>query len=753
MNSSNRLAVGAIFLSCVFFLLQYMSIQPPTPKGLDAPANEFSAARAYVLLETLLAENRPHPVGSPLNKLVKSRLKTELTRLNIEFTEQKTWACATRFASCANVENVIATIPGSSELPYLALMAHYDSVPMAPGAGDDGAGVVALLEAARVLKREGPLLHPIMLIFTDAEEVGLVGAEAFFQQHPLNDQVGIVLNVEGSGSSGGSMVIRTSNNNALMLKSYTEDHQDPYGFSFVKEIFKRMPNDTDFSVVARAGIAGMDFAFAGERNHYHTPNDNLENIDLRTIQHHGDNILPLARRLASVAWDDMGGEVVYAGEIYGTWLQWDASYSTLLWLAAAVLFGVAILKLEVPGRDIIKGAILSTLTLLLVILTGGVSFYLLLLTAGKIISWPGIEWPYRLLLASSTLIGLLAGTLISRRFVSSLGLFLGGWLLWLCMAAAVLHYLPAASNTFLVPLLWAGATTIVACWVKPTWRMNFLMLVLIMTIPSTLGLLFPLEQSQGYKLVWALLPFIALFAITLAPFLFGLNQRVAMVSALLGVTLSLIYAATNTLYTEYRPQQVNIAFYEDLDQDKAFIELAGNGRAMLAEPLIEPLASYVAGREPASLVPFNADVMSDQWAPTDTSGWSGPSAHILATPPDRSRRVLRLRSERGASRLVVLLPEASLLETFSFGTREFDATLSTRGLFKGYYPIYINGMYDQTVELTLKFSEPKANMTGYVMDISTKLPASADALVLDRTGIFAPVHRGDQAFLIKQFVF
>ena len=31
-------------------------------------------------------------------------------------------------------------------------MAHYDSVPMAPGAGDDGAGVVAILETARALK-------------------------------------------------------------------------------------------------------------------------------------------------------------------------------------------------------------------------------------------------------------------------------------------------------------------------------------------------------------------------------------------------------------------------------------------------------------------------------------------------------------------------------------------------------------------------------------------------------------------------
>ncbi len=122
-------------------------------------------------------------------------------------------------------------------------------------------------------------------------------------------------------------------------------------------------------------------------------------------------------------------------------------------------------------------------------------------------------------------------------------------------------------------------------------------------------------------------------------------------------------------------------------------------------------------------------------------------------PSDRSGRVLRLRSERGADRLVVLLPETSLLETFAFGNREFDATLSTRGLFKGYYPIYLNGTYDETVELTLNFREPKDNVTGYVMDISTELPASVDPLARDRTGIFAPVHRGDQAFLIKQITF
>ena len=263
----DRVSVLAIFLTFILFFVQHFSTQPPSPKGLDAPEDEFSAIRAHDILKSLLRENEPHPVGSELNKIIKERLKNELDKLGIEHQEQKTWACATRYSGCAEVENLIATIPGKSDLPYLALMAHYDSVPMAPGAGDDGAGLVAILETARALKLEAPFKHPIMIIFTDAEEVGLIGAEGFFKQHPLAKKVGVVLNVEGSGTSGSSLVLRTSENNELLIKSYSNETSSAYGFSFVKELFKRMPNDTDFSVVQRANIPGIDFAFAGERNH------------------------------------------------------------------------------------------------------------------------------------------------------------------------------------------------------------------------------------------------------------------------------------------------------------------------------------------------------------------------------------------------------------------------------------------------------------------------------------------------------
>ncbi|MBT4619342.1 MAG: M20/M25/M40 family metallo-hydrolase, partial [Gammaproteobacteria bacterium] len=298
--SKNVLVVGFAFISTIaLFSLNHAAQQSPEPKLATVPANEFSAERAHNLLQTLLAENKPHPVGSPQNKIVKSRITAELDRLSIGWEEQGTWACAYRYNGCAFVENIIAIIPGKSEDSFIALMAHYDSVPMAPGAGDDGAGVVAILESARALALEAPFEHSIMLLFTDAEEMGLIGAEGFFNQHPLAKKIKLVLDFEGSGTTGQSMVLRTTDANELLMNTLASQTASPFGVSFANEIFKRMPNDTDFSVVQRAGISGIDFAFAGERNHYHTPNDNTENLDLATIQHHGENMLPLARELAS----------------------------------------------------------------------------------------------------------------------------------------------------------------------------------------------------------------------------------------------------------------------------------------------------------------------------------------------------------------------------------------------------------------------------------------------------------------------
>ncbi|MGD9895387.1 MAG: M28 family peptidase [Dehalococcoidia bacterium] len=72
--------------------------------------------------------------------------------------------------------NIVAFKPG--DLPEAVLVgAHHDTVPGSPGADDNGAGVAALLELARVLV---PMRfrRSIILAALDMEEIGLIGTRA-----------------------------------------------------------------------------------------------------------------------------------------------------------------------------------------------------------------------------------------------------------------------------------------------------------------------------------------------------------------------------------------------------------------------------------------------------------------------------------------------------------------------------------------------------------------------------------------------
>ncbi len=73
-------------------------------------------------------------------------------------------------------------IPGR-ELPNEVVLigAHFDAVPGAPGADDNGTGTAALLEVARVLKNH-PTKRTIRLVFFNLEECGLVGSSRYVDQ-------------------------------------------------------------------------------------------------------------------------------------------------------------------------------------------------------------------------------------------------------------------------------------------------------------------------------------------------------------------------------------------------------------------------------------------------------------------------------------------------------------------------------------------------------------------------------------------
>src|SRR4051812_13339626 len=171
-------------LLCGVFVLSLLTLAPPHPLGVDAAPNVFSAGRARLELANLLGPDQtPHPSGSPANDQVEARLVARLTELGFTPQVQDTIGCSSVWVACGHVRNVLARIDGERPSSIL-LMAHYDSVAFAPGAGDDGAGVASLVEIARALRSDPVPLNGILFAFTDGEEAGTLGAEAFFSQHP-----------------------------------------------------------------------------------------------------------------------------------------------------------------------------------------------------------------------------------------------------------------------------------------------------------------------------------------------------------------------------------------------------------------------------------------------------------------------------------------------------------------------------------------------------------------------------------------
>ena len=92
-----------------------------------------------------------------------------------------------KFESDRKICNVIAEIPGTDPKlkdQLVILGAHWDSYHMSPGAGDDGAGCIAMLEAMRILKAiDAKPKRTIRLVFWGGEEVGLHGSSGYVEQY------------------------------------------------------------------------------------------------------------------------------------------------------------------------------------------------------------------------------------------------------------------------------------------------------------------------------------------------------------------------------------------------------------------------------------------------------------------------------------------------------------------------------------------------------------------------------------------
>jgi hypothetical protein len=339
--------------------------RPPEPKPASVSPVEFSAERAMADVRVIAA--RPHPLGSPENAAVEAYLVRRMTGLGLSVSvrdgdalQVPKWLDGAIVGG--SVRNVVGVLPGRDRnAPALALMAHYDSAPGSPGAADDAAGVAAALEIARAIQARGVPARDVMLVITDGEEAGLLGASAFFQRDPLARRIGFVVNMEARGGGGRVQMFQTGPQNGGAIAVLRQTAVRPAASSMFGFVYERMPNDTDFTEARKAGVTGLNYAFIGRQFDYHAPTSTPANLDRGSLQDLGDQVLATAGAIAfAPALPAKAPNVVY-GHVFGDLLvAYSPALGWLVLLAAAgliALAGVQARRLEAfRWTEVVRGA-------------------------------------------------------------------------------------------------------------------------------------------------------------------------------------------------------------------------------------------------------------------------------------------------------------------------------------------------------------------------------------------------------------
>ena len=450
MDSASPRSVLWLALYFAAFVLGVASFSPPRPLPATAPPSEFSAERAMVHIEALSAS--PRMIGMPGHASARAYITRELSAHGWEVTESL--GVQSYAFWHGQVVNLVAELPGAGAGagPAVLLVSHYDSVPTGPGAGDAASGVGAILEVARILSLDPPP-HPVRLLLTDGEELGLLGARHFVSTGGLVG-VGAVVNLEARGGSGAALLFESHENNSGFIDAFSSVPA-PVGSSLGYEVYRRMPNDTDFSIFRDAGVAGLNLAFLDDFHRYHSALDTAAALDVRSVQHHGGTLLVLSRELGDVL--DLTGSVtsVYFPLPGRLLARYPYAWSAPLAILVALLLVLSVSRAGLSLGGLVRGLGWSLLSVLSSSAVG--------LVAGLLLWWQLPELsemrfplPYRPGLWVAGL-SLLSGAAAAQVLWLGRGADLrGSVLLWLFLAVLTALLFPGGSYLFLWPVLAAG---------------------------------------------------------------------------------------------------------------------------------------------------------------------------------------------------------------------------------------------------------------------------------------------------------
>jgi hypothetical protein len=581
LTGESRHLAGPIAFALLILLglFAIRSIEPPLAADENAPATEFSSVRA--MRDVREIAKKPHPLGSAENDRVREYLAGRLRELGANPEVQTTIVARhTPFGpdTWAEVNNLVAKIPGSHPTGALMIVAHYDSVPSGPGAGDDAASVAAILEAMRALKAGPALSNDLIVLFTDGEELGMLGAQGFVETYPALDKIKVVLNFEMRGDYGPSMMFQTSAHDSWLIDQLAAAAPFPHASSGAETVYKRMPNDTDLTVFLDAGMAGMNFAAAGGITRYHTALDSADLLDQLTLQHQGSYALSMARQFGSIDLNAPQTHDTVFFVVVGELIRYPARLAIPLAILVAILvLGIIWIGIR-DGRFTIGGiasgfAIYAIAIVVAVAEARGVWWLMATLAGWRMLPVHTTYGGFYFSVAADALIfGTLwvAYELIGRSFrLQNLGA--GALLVWTVMMIAASFAMPGGSYIFTWPLQFAA----IAMSYRPHANdRRFAIPALIAIAPATV-MLAPSFAARAdgtiLFLIFCALTTVLLFGLFIPYIDFLTAGRRWIVPGVLGVLALVMIVKGNAAgnFDASQPHPDSIFYFQDTDRARA----------------------------------------------------------------------------------------------------------------------------------------------------------------------------------------
>ncbi|HEY6088402.1 MAG TPA: M28 family peptidase [Gemmatimonadaceae bacterium] len=556
-----RIGVGLGLLALCAISIVRVAL-PPRAVPATAPDTEFSAERAMKHVREIA--QRPHPMGSVDHDRVRDYIVGQLSTLGLRVEIQKATAVGTRYQEAGRVQNILARLPGTvSNGKAVLVMVHYDGVEAGPAASDDAAASAALLETLRALRAgKQPLAHDVVALFTDGEEAGLLGSAAFVREHPWAKDIAIVLNFEARGTSGRSFMFETGPGNLDAARALRSAVNATAG-SVYATIYRLLPNDTDLSELAVLGLPALNFAFADGVERYHTSHDDIVHLNPGSLQHHGSQMLAMARTFGTgpLPRARTGDGVFFDLPIVGLVVYPQGLELPLAIVALGLVVALVIRERKRVGLGFVAA-------LVTVALSGAAGWALGKMLHGPAL-WSGLYATAIVLLALAVTAKCYA---MAKRWSAPRGLHVGALILWLVLALAISVKAPGVGYLFTWPLLFAaGAALLTRGRVFAEWVAAAV--TILMLVGFTYGVSVVMLGVAGTGAI-ALAVVTALVALLLMPLLEIIpgNARWSGALWVAGAALVILVIAALTVHPSAdHPLRSALVYAENADSSDAWL--------------------------------------------------------------------------------------------------------------------------------------------------------------------------------------